>query len=150
MTRPSVHLFTDGACAGNPGPGGWAYILRHPASHHSREDSGAEPDTTNNRMELRAVIEGLAALTRPSEVRLTSDSKYVLDGLKTWLPNWKKKGWKTASRQPVKNQDLWLRLDELIARHHVSFHWIKGHAGHAENERCDQLAVEAIEALRAR
>jgi ribonuclease HI len=144
---PHVELFTDGACSGNPGPGGWAYVLRHPASGSEREGSGAERETTNNRMELRAAIEGLSALTRPSLVDLTSDSKYVLDGLKDWLDGWKRRGWKTASKQPVKNQDLWEQLDALRTRHQIRFHWIRGHQGHAENERCDQLAVEAYRQL---
>ncbi len=149
MALPHVELFTDGACSGNPGPGGWAYVLRHPATGKTREACGAEPDTTNNRMELQAVIQGLSALTRTSRVDLTSDSKYVLDGLKEWLAGWKRRGWKTADKKPVKNQDLWMALDDLMGKHEVSFHWIRGHAGHAENERCDQLAVAAIEALRA-
>lgn len=142
-SSPLIHLFTDGACSGNPGPGGWAYLLRHPASASEREGSGGEAQTTNNRMELRAVIEGLSALKSRSRVVLTSDSKYVLDGMKSWLPNWKKRGWKTASKQPVKNQDLWQQLDALLARHDIDFHWIRGHTGHPENERCDQMAVEA-------
>ncbi len=146
--KPHVHLYTDGACSGNPGPGGWAYLLRHPASGSEREDSGAETQTTNNRMELRAVIEGLAAITRPSLIELTSDSQYVLNGLKDWMKDWKKRGWKTASKQPVKNVDLWQMLDILVARHEVKFHWIKGHAGHAENERCDHLSVVATEAVK--
>jgi ribonuclease HI len=145
---PHVHLFTDGACSGNPGPGGWAYILKHPSTGATREASGAEGDTTNNRMELRAVIEGLAALKKPSRIDLTSDSQYVLKGLKEWLDNWKRKGWKTSNKQPVKNQDLWEQLDELRARHEIRFHWIKGHNEHPENERCDQLAVEAYRKLR--
>lgn len=146
--RPHVHLYTDGACSGNPGPGGWAYILEHPASGSTREASGAEAETTNNRMELRAVIEGLRALRSPSLVDLTSDSKYVLDGLKTWLDQWKRRGWRTASKQPVKNQDLWEILDELRGRHDIRFHWIKGHNEHPQNERCDQLAVSAYQSLR--
>lgn len=144
---PHVELHTDGACSGNPGPGGWAYVLKHGATGKERVDSGAEPDTTNNRMELRAVIEGLSVLTRPSMVDLYSDSKYVLDGLKTWIHNWKKRGWKTADKKPVKNQELWMQLDELSSRHEIRFHWIKGHNEHPENERCDRLAVEAREAL---
>lgn len=144
---PHVELHTDGACSGNPGPGGWAYVLKHGATGKERVDSGAEPDTTNNRMELRAVIEGLKVLTRPSMVDLYSDSKYVLDGLKTWIHNWKKKGWKTADKKPVKNQELWMQLDDLSSRHEIRFHWIKGHNEHPENERCDRLAVEAREAL---
>jgi ribonuclease HI len=145
---PHVHLFTDGACSGNPGPGGWAYILKHPASGKAREASGAEPGTTNNRMELRAVIEGLAALKAASRVELTSDSKYVLDGLKEWMDQWKQRGWKTAAKKPVKNQDLWEILDELRGRHDIRFHWIKGHSEHPENERCDAMAVEAYQRLR--
>jgi ribonuclease HI len=142
-----VHLFTDGACSGNPGPGGWAYILVHPASGSRRAQSGAEPDTTNNRMELAAVIAGLSALTKPTRVELTSDSQYVLKGLREWLKSWKAKGWKTSTKQPVKNRDLWERLDTLIALHDVRFHWIRGHRGHAENEECDRMAVEAYRAL---
>lgn len=145
--KPHVLLFTDGACSGNPGPGGWAYILKHPATGKSRESSGAEADTTNNRMELQAVIEGLDALTRSSVVDLTSDSKYVLDGLKTWLESWKKRGWKTADKKPVKNEDLWRKLDELKAKHDIRFHWIRGHNEHPENSRCDQLAVAAREKI---
>jgi ribonuclease HI len=144
---PRVLLFTDGACSGNPGPGGWAYILKHPVSGKVREGSGAEPQTTNNRMELMAVIEGLAALSRRSSVVLTSDSKYVLDGLEKWLDGWKRKGWKTAGKAPVKNQDLWQKLDALREAHEIEFRWIKGHAGHAENERCDELAVLAYRGL---
>lgn len=145
--RPHVELHTDGACSGNPGPGGWAYVLKHGATGKERAASGAEPDTTNNRMELRAVIEGLSVLKRASIVDLYSDSKYVLDGLKSWLHGWKKKGWKTADKKPVKNQDLWMELDTLSSRHEIRFHWIKGHNEHPENERCDRMAVEAREAL---
>jgi ribonuclease HI len=147
--RPHVLLFTDGACSGNPGPGGWAYILKHPATGKMREASGAEPDTTNNRMELQAVIQGLTALSKPSLVDLTSDSKYVLEGMKTWLDGWKKKGWKTAAKKPVKNDDLWKALDLQRERHTIRFHWIKGHAEHPENSRCDLLAVAAREKLAA-
>lgn len=147
--RPLVRLFTDGACSGNPGPGGWAYILQHPASGTERERSGAEAGTTNNRMELRAVIEGLAAITRPSRVELYSDSQYVLNGLREWMPAWKARGWRTADRKPVKNRDLWERLDELASTHDVRFHWVRGHSEHPENERCDALAVAAREALEA-
>ncbi|XVJ58266.1 MAG: ribonuclease HI [Tepidisphaera sp.] len=147
-SKPHVQLFTDGACLGNPGPGGWAYVLKHPASGSKREDSGAEPQTTNNRMELRAVIEGLAAITRPSLIDLTSDSQYVLNGLKEWMKSWKKRGWKTSTKEPVKNVDLWQMLDVLVARHEVRFHWIRGHTGHAENERCDELSVIAAEAVK--
>lgn len=141
--RPVVELFTDGACSGNPGPGGWAFLLRHPKTGKSVERNGGEPATTNNRMELTAVIEGLASLTRPSTVDLYSDSQYVLKGLDEWIAGWKKKGWRTASKAPVKNVDLWQRLDELKAVHEIRFHWVKGHDGHPENERVDQLAVEA-------
>jgi ribonuclease HI len=144
---PHVLLFTDGACSGNPGPGGWAYVLRHPASGHEREESGAEPDTTNNRMELTAVIRGLSALSTRSRVELWSDSKYVLDGLREWMPSWKKRGWKTAGKQPVKNQDLWQSLDALKDAHDLTFHWVKGHSDNPDNDRCDKLAVAAIEAL---
>tara|TARA_E500000318_G_scaffold2060_1_gene2809 strand:- start:114943 stop:115434 length:492 start_codon:yes stop_codon:yes gene_type:complete len=138
---PAVELFTDGACSGNPGPGGWAFLLRHPRSGKAVERSGGERETTNNRMELTAVIEGLSALTRFSVVELYSDSQYVLKGLKEWMPGWKKKGWKTASKQPVKNVDLWKQLDSLKDEHEIRFHWVKGHAGHPENERVDELAV---------
>lgn len=141
--RPVVELFTDGACSGNPGPGGWAFLLRHPKTGKSVERNGGEPATTNNRMELTAVIEGLASLTRPSTVDLYSDSQYVLKGLDEWIAGWKKKGWRTASKAPVKNVDLWQRLDELKAVHEIRFHWVKGHDGHPENERVDRLAVEA-------
>lgn len=137
-----VELYTDGACSGNPGPGGWAFVLKHPASGNEREGSGGERETTNNRMELTAVIEGLRALTRPSGVAIHSDSQYVLNGLEKWIHNWKKKGWKTASKQPVKNVDLWKELDELRDKHRVTFHWVRGHAGHPENERVDAMAVE--------
>ncbi len=146
-SAPLVELYTDGACSGNPGPGGWGLILRHPSSGKEIERSGAEAETTNNRMELTAVIEGLALLTRPSRVELYSDSKYVLDGLESWIAGWKKRGWKTAAKKPVKNEALWRRLDELREQHEVSFHWIRGHAGHPDNERADALAVAAREAL---
>ncbi len=142
-SAPTVHLFTDGACSGNPGPGGWAYILRHPASTKERERSGGEKATTNNRMELMAVIRGFEALTRPSEVDLYSDSQYVLKGLNEWMAGWKARGWKTAAKKPVKNQDLWMMLDELLEGHTVRYHWVRGHNDHAENERCDTLAVAA-------
>jgi ribonuclease HI len=145
--RPHIELHTDGACSGNPGPGGWAYILKHPSSGKSREASGAEPATTNNRMELRAVIEGLTALSKPSIVELYSDSQYVLNGLREWMKAWKARGWKTADKKPVKNRELWEELDLLMERHEVRFHWIRGHSEHPENERCDQLAVTAREAL---
>jgi ribonuclease HI len=144
---PHVELYTDGACSGNPGPGGWGYILRHPASGKEVEAAGAELETTNNKMELQAVIEGLSALQRRSIVDLYSDSQYVLKGLKEWMAGWKAKGWRTADKKPVKNRELWERLDELVAQHEVRFHWVRGHNEHPENERADRLAVEAREAL---
>jgi len=150
VTKPSlpyVQLFTDGACSGNPGPGGWAFILRHPGTGKALERSGAELETTNNRMELIAVIEGLSALKARSLVDLTSDSQYVLKGLKEWIKAWKARGWRTADKKPVKNQDLWARLDALAAEHEVRFHWIRGHNEHPENERCDQMAVGAYRKL---
>ena len=142
-----VVIYTDGACSGNPGPGGWGALLRY--GDMEKELSGAEAQTTNNRMELMAAIEALAALKRPSEVELNSDSKYVLDGITKWLPGWKAKGWKTADRQPVKNVDLWQRLDAEVARHRVTFKWVKGHSGQPENERVDALARAALDAARA-
>ena len=145
--KPTVHLFTDGACSGNPGPGGWGLILRHPATGREIERSGAERETTNNRMELMAVIEGLSLLTKSSVVELYSDSEYVLKGLGEWLASWKRRGWKTADKKPVKNVELWQRLDDLAQRHEVRMHWIRGHMGHPENERADRLAVGAREAL---
>jgi len=144
---PHVLLFTDGACSGNPGPGGWAYILRHPGSGAEREASGAEKLTTNNRMELLAVINGLEALKTASVVEVYSDSQYVLNGLNEWLDNWKRRGWKTAAKKPVKNEDLWRELDELRAKHELRYHWIRGHNEHPENERADKLAVAAREAV---
>ncbi len=147
---PHVELFTDGACSGNPGPGGWGYLLRHPKTGKVRERNGGEKQTTNNRMELSAVIEGLGDLTRPSIVELYSDSQYVLKGLNEWMAGWKKRGWKTASKQPVKNVDLWKMLDELKAKHELRFHWVKGHDGHRENERVDDLAVMARDEMAGR
>ncbi len=144
---PTVHLFTDGACSGNPGPGGWGLILRHPATGKEIERAGAEANTTNNRMELMAVIEGLRLLTKPTIVELYSDSQYVLKGLKEWLASWKRRGWKTADKKPVKNVELWKTLDELAQKHDVRMHWIRGHQGHPENERADSLAVKAREDL---
>jgi ribonuclease HI len=138
-----IELFTDGACSGNPGPGGWAAILRSDA--HERELSGGETHTTNNRMEMTAVIEGLRAIKTPADVSIHTDSKYVMDGARSWLPNWKKRGWKTADKKPVKNEDLWRALDEQQIRHlSVTWTWVRGHSGHVENERADQLAREAI------
>ena len=144
---PRVELYTDGACSGNPGPGGWAFILRHPATGKEIEKFGAELETTNNRMELIGAIEGLATLKARSIVDMYSDSQYVLNGLKDWLKDWKARGWKTAAKKPVKNVDLWMRLDELASGHDVRFHWIRGHNEHPENERADRLAVAAREAL---
>ena len=143
-----VEIFTDGACAGNPGPGGWGALLRYRGVE--KEISGAEAETTNNRMELMAAIAALEALTRPAEVVLTTDSTYVRDGITSWIHNWKRKGWKTANKKPVKNQDLWRRLDDALSRHRVEWLWVKGHSGHPENERVDQLARREIEALRER
>jgi len=143
VSKPHVQLFTDGACSGNPGPGGWAYILRDRATGAEHEESGGEPETTNNRMELTAAIEGLAALRAPSFVDLYSDSQYVLKGLSEWMASWKRRGWRTSGKQPVKNRELWERLDALRERHDVRFHWIRGHEGHPENERADRLAVAA-------
>ena len=136
-----VEIYSDGACLGNPGPGGWGVVLRWRAVE--RELSGGEAETTNNRMELMAAIEGLAALRRAADVRLYTDSKYVRDGITRWIHRWKLNGWKTADKKPVKNADLWHRLDEALRRHRVEWHWVKGHSGHAENERADKLAGEA-------
>lgn len=138
----SIELFTDGACSGNPGPGGWGALLRW--NGHEKELSGGEAETTNNRMELTAVIKGLEAIKKPSRVTVYSDSKYVIECVEKWLSGWKKKGWKTADKKPVKNQDLWEQLDSAMSPHMVTFHWVKGHAGHVENERVDKLAVAAI------
>lgn len=151
---PEVVLFTDGACKGNPGPGGWAYILRHPASGKEREVAGGNPQTTNNQMELQAVIEGLKALSRPTRVEVVTDSSYVAKGSAEWLPGWKRNGWRRKEGtqwKPVKNVEFWQELDELLGRHQVRFKLIKGHAGHVENERCDVLAVEAaLAAMRSK
>ncbi|MCK6449366.1 MAG: ribonuclease HI [Alphaproteobacteria bacterium] len=149
MSKPKhedevVDIFTDGACSGNPGPGGWGAILRYRGKE--RELSGAEQPTTNNRMELMAAIAALEALTRPVPVRLWTDSTYVRDGITKWIHAWKAKGWKTADRKPVKNIDLWQRLERAMQHHKVEFHWVRGHAGHPENERADRLAREAIKA----
>jgi len=142
-----VELYTDGACRGNPGPGGWAALLI--AGGKRREVSGAEPLTTNNRMELLAAIEGLSVLKRRCEVQLYTDSKYVLQGATEWLANWKARGWRTAAREPVKNQDLWERLDAAIAAQDVVWHWVKGHSGHEGNEFVDELANLAIDRMLA-
>ena len=138
----AIELFTDGACSGNPGPGGWAAILRTGA--HEKELSGGEGHTTNNRMELTAVIRGLEALKRASTVVIHTDSRYVMDGVTQWLPRWKRNGWKTSEKKPVKNEDLWRELDVLCARHQIRWRWVRGHSGHAENERADALARAAI------
>ena len=140
-----VEIFTDGACRGNPGPGGWGVFMRYAGEEKSLW--GGEAETTNNRMELNAVIEGLAALKRPCAVTLTSDSTYVLKGIQEWMPNWKKRGWKTASKQPVKNVDLWQKLDAVIGEHKIDWKWVKGHSGHRENEIADQLANRGIDEL---
>lgn len=140
-----VEIFTDGACRGNPGPGGWGALLRWRG--RTRELSGAAADTTNNRMELTAAIEALAALKRPMDVVLTSDSEYLRQGITEWLPAWKARDWRTAAKKPVKNRDLWERLDALAVRHRVDWRWVRGHAGHPENERADTLARSAIRDL---
>lgn len=145
-----VRLFTDGACSGNPGPGGWAFILQHPTSGKTIDASGAEPQTTNNRMELTAAIEGLAALKRPCRVELVTDSEYVGKGLRDWMPGWKAKGWKRGSGRDAKppvNLDLWQRLDEMAGRHQVTVSIVLGHNGHPENEACDRMAVAAYKTL---
>lgn len=143
----TVEIFTDGACSGNPGPGGWGCILR--CKGVEKEMSGAEKDTTNNRMELKAVIESLKALKRECEVVVCTDSRYVMDGVNQWLPNWKNNGWKTTNKKsPVKNLDLWQELDALLLKHKVKWLWVKGHNGHIENERVDKLARDAISNLK--
>ena len=142
----TVDIFTDGACKGNPGPGGWGALLR--MGRHEKELSGGEPDTTNNRMELTAAIKALEALIEPCQIRLHSDSKYVLDGITKWVHGWQRNGWKNASKQPVRNADLWHELIAAAKPHTVEWIWVKGHDGHPENERVDALAV--IEAERAR
>lgn len=141
-----VVIHTDGACEGNPGPGGWAALLRHGA--HVKELCGAEPATTNNRMELTAAIGALRALREPCEVELFTDSEYLRDGITSWVAAWKARNWRTADRKPVKNDDLWRQLDEVCVRHKVQWHWLKGHAGHPDNERCDKLARAEIAKLR--
>ncbi len=142
MTEAAVEIYADGACKGNPGPGGWGVLLR--AGRKEKELCGGEPQTTNNRMELTAVIEGLLALTPGSKVRVYTDSQYVQKGISEWIHNWKRRGWRTADRKPVKNEDLWRRLDEIARAHDVEWHWVKGHAGHPENERADLLANQGI------
>jgi ribonuclease HI len=143
-----IEIYTDGACRGNPGPGGWAALLRR--GEHEKEISGAEPLTTNNRMELTAVIRALEALKRPARAILYTDSEYVRRGIREWLPDWKARGWRTAARKPVKNLDLWQRLDQLAAGHQIEWHWVPAHAGVPGNERVDRLANAAIDALSGR
>jgi ribonuclease HI len=145
MTSPLIEIFTDGACRGNPGPGGWAALVRSGA--HEKMLSGAEAATTNNRMELMAAIEALRSLTQPSEIRLTTDSQYLRQGVVTWVKKWKANGWRTASRQPVKNQDLWVWLDRVVGTHRIEWRWVRGHSGHVENERVDVEANHAIDRL---
>ncbi|MBP6441878.1 MAG: ribonuclease HI [Sphingorhabdus sp.] len=138
-----LEIFTDGACKGNPGPGGWGAVIRY--GKHEKEISGGEPDTTNNRMELSAAIQALKTLIEPCHVKLHTDSKYVLDGITKWIHGWQRNGWKNASKQPVRNADLWRDLIDAAARHQVEWIWVKGHNGHAENERADRLASDAAE-----
>lgn len=145
MSEDIITIHTDGACLGNPGPGGWGVLLSWRG--HEKELSGAEPDTTNNRMELMAAIMALEAVSRPSSIKLVTDSRYVIQGINDWLPGWIAKGWKTASKAPVKNKDLWQRLHEATKPHMIEWEWVKGHAGHAENERVDDLARHAAEAI---
>ena len=142
-----VEIFTDGACRGNPGPGGWAALLR--SQGIEKMLSGAEPETTNNQMELMAAIQGLEALKRTSSVALTTDSQYVRQGITQWIHGWKRNGWKTSQKQPVKNKELWQRLDAAVESHDVQWHWVKGHSGHEENERVDQAANDAIDEMQA-
>jgi ribonuclease HI len=144
MTEGVVEIYSDGACRGNPGPGGWGALIRR--GSHEKEISGGEAATTNNRMELTAVIRALEALTGPSKVRVYTDSQYVQKGIKEWIHGWKRNGWKTAAREPVKNKELWIELDELRRKHEIEWHWVKGHAGHPENERADALANKGIPA----
>lgn len=142
---PEVTLYTDGACRGNPGPGGWGVVLQYGSTRKTLH--GGDAATTNNRMELTAVIRGLQALTRPCKVLIVTDSKYVIQGITEWLPNWKQRGWRTAAKKPVLNSELWRQLDELVAAHAVEWQWVKGHSGHPENELADQLANRGIDEL---
>ena len=142
-----IEIFTDGACRGNPGPGGWGALIRIDGEEQNL--SGSAPDTTNNRMELMAAIGGLGYFSQPSMVSLTTDSQYVRQGITQWITGWKRNGWRTSNKQPVKNQDLWQQLDALAEKHTVSWYWVKGHSGHVENERADQLANEAIDQMAA-
>ncbi len=143
-----VQIFTDGGCKGNPGPGGWGAILRY--GDAEKEIYGSDPETTNNRMEMTAAIEALSLLKRPCEVELTTDSQYLRQGITQWIHNWKKRGWKTADKKPVKNKELWMALDEQVQKHQVKWKWVKGHAGHPENERADELANIAMDELLAK
>ncbi|MEY3634164.1 MAG: Ribonuclease [Pseudomonadota bacterium] len=138
-----LEIFTDGACKGNPGPGGWGAVIRY--GKHEKEIAGGDPDTTNNRMELSAAIQALKTLSEPCHVKLHTDSKYVLDGITKWIHGWQRNGWKNASKQPVRNADLWRDLIDAVARHQVEWIWVKGHNGHPENERADRLASDAAE-----
>ena len=140
--RPRIVIYTDGACSGNPGPGGWGAILM--SGHHRKELNGGEANTTNNRMELMAAIAALEALKKPSAVELHTDSKYLKDGINKWIHGWRRNGWKTADKKPVKNVELWQRLDEARSRHEIDWRWVKGHAGEVENERADELAREGM------
>jgi ribonuclease HI len=142
----TVNIFTDGACSGNPGPGGWGALLRYNGTE--KELSGGEPDTTNNRMEMLAAIVALESLSQPCQVNLYTDSTYLKDGITKWIVGWKKNGWRTAAKKPVKNVDLWQRLDEIIKPHNIDWHWVKGHSGHPENERVDDLARAEVENYR--
>jgi ribonuclease HI len=145
-SNETIDIYTDGACSGNPGPGGWGAILRYNGTE--KELFGGELDTTNNRMEMTAVIEALRALKRSVAVRVHTDSQYVQKGITEWIHGWKKRGWKTAGKAPVKNEDLWRTLDALAAQHRIEWHWVRGHAGHAENERADELARRGVEQVR--
>lgn len=141
-----IEIYTDGACSGNPGPGGWGAILR--TKGQEKELFGGEPDTTNNRMEMMAVIEALRALKRPVAAHVYTDSQYVMKGITEWIHGWKRRGWKTAGKEPVKNEDLWRTLDTLAGQHRLEWHWVRGHAGHPENERADELARRGVEQAR--
>jgi len=142
MSEGVVEIYSDGACRGNPGPGGWGVLLRY--NGQEKELWGGEADTTNNRMELMAAIRALEALKRRSRVRVYTDSLYVMKGISSWIKDWRRRGWRTADKKPVKNEDLWRRLDELAAQHDIEWHWVRGHAGHPENERADRLANKGI------